>query len=146
MADISRYSGGAQKKRSSGGKQNIAGSTQQDRSSARAAETRAANPASQPREQTQNRRAINLDTGSFQEEIPVGEVRQRTRRLVEPRARVGNWEVEPEDEGVRVRRRFSAGGPIKPPQGDFIEFDERGRKRRVSAAELNQPQGKRKRR
>lgn len=138
MADISRYRGGAAKKRN-GGKQ-IAGSRQQTRTNARAEDTRRANPASnmEQNENTRPRRRLDLDTGSFVEEIPP-QYQERARELVEPKIRTGGWEAELDDDRVRVRRRFASGGAIEPLRGDFIEFGADGRKRRVTAAELNRP-------
>lgn len=146
MADISRYKGGAAKaKRTPVRRRQIAGSTQTARTEARAQETRAMNPASQqPAEQNENdRRTLDLSTGSFVEEIPVEGVRERGRRISTPRARVGGVELEPTDEGVRGRVRFASGGvvtpttgqrptKIKPPRGEQIEFGEGG-KRRIPA-------------
>jgi len=147
MADISRYKGGAARnKRPTVRRRQIAGSTQTARTEARAEDTRRANPASAPPpEQNENdRRTLNLDTGSFQEEIPIEPVREGGRRISTPRARVGGVELEPADNGVRGRVRFASGGTvtptsgqrptkIKPTTGDQIEYSEGG-KRRIPAS------------
>lgn len=139
MADISRYKGGAAKaKPAAGRRRQIVGPTQGARTQARNEETRRMNPASQPAEQNENdRRTLNLDTGSFQEEIPIAPVQERGRRISVPRPRVGGVEVEPTSDGVRGRVRFAKGGVIEPARGDFIEIGENGPKRRVTANEIN---------
>lgn len=137
MADISRYKGGARKP--NGSKQSTSPRNANTMSEARASDTRRANPASGVRfnsGEEPNRRAINLDTGATQEEIPIAPVRERARQIQAPRGRLGNWEVESDDDRVKATRRFKAGGIVKGPD-EMIEFTPDGRKRRVR----NRPQG-----
>lgn len=132
MGDISRYKGGARVKPGRG--KQSASPTQQSRTDAREAMTRAANPQSQPTEPRQERRALNLDSGTFSEQIPP-EYTERSREAIRPRTRAGNWDIEVEGNGLRARRKFKAGGQIKPTE--YVEFGPRG-KRRVSASEVEQ--------
>ncbi len=85
----------------------------------RARDTRRANPASGVQFNSggeQDRRVINLESGSFTEELPVEYSQPRRRSIVDTERRVGNWEVSADGDKIRATRRFKHGGVVKAPR------------------------------
>lgn len=94
------------------GKQSVHNQTQAVRNE-RARDARNANPATaRPASSSNDRRTLNLESGSFTEELPTSGYATSPGEPRRPTIRRGNWEIEPEGSGVRATRKFKNGGRV----------------------------------